>query len=312
MDQAVVGAGGVGAQDEDAAEREGPGRPPRPPARAGVKWRSSSASPVAPGVGGQVDRREEGADGDRQRPDHRPRGVGPAGPDVAGGVALGHAPRGDPAEGGAEEEGREHRGDGERRPVGAAHPEAGRDLAEGEARPAQDDAERRQREGDEQRGEDRAVGRREGGPEDHQDEDQPDVVRLPDRPDGAVDERARRLRRAGRPRRSGPRSRRRSRRRRAGRRGSRRSSRMTAQASTALTRRPSGSRGAGSRQRLARPVGDRRVVEIALAPAPRHPADHEHRARRPGPRRARGSARARSTRPPRPASVTASSVRRIS
>ena len=52
------------------------------------------------------------------------------------------------------------------------------------------------------------------GPEHDQREDQPDVVRLPDRRHRVVDERARRGRRAARRRRSDPRTRRRSRRRR--------------------------------------------------------------------------------------------------
>jgi hypothetical protein len=61
---------------------------------------------------------------------------------------------------------------------------------EGEARPPEDDAERRDAERDEQRGHHGLEGDREARPQHHEHEDEPHVVRLPDRADGPVDERA--------------------------------------------------------------------------------------------------------------------------
>ncbi len=61
-------------------------------------------------------------------------------------------------------------------------------LVEGEAGPAQDDPERGEAERDEERGHDRLERGRESGPQNDEDEDQPDVVCLPHRPDRPVDE----------------------------------------------------------------------------------------------------------------------------
>ena len=66
-------------------------------------------------------------------------------------------------------------------------------LAEGEARPAQDDPDRRERERDVEGGHHRGERLGEAGPEEDEDEDQPDVVRLPDRRDRALDPVADRL-----------------------------------------------------------------------------------------------------------------------
>ena len=90
-------------------------------------------------------------------------------------------------------------------------------AAQREGAAAQDDPERREEQRDRERRGDRAERAREAGPEDDQDEDQPDVVGLPDRCHRALD-RARTARRARRRRRSGPRCRCRSPRRRAPRR----------------------------------------------------------------------------------------------
>jgi hypothetical protein len=98
----------------------------------------------------------------------------------------------DGADHGAHEERGQHRGAGEGRAEGAL--QAGRAdlLPEGEAGAAQHDPEQsepqRQRAGGHHCGE--RV--REGGPEHHQREDQPDVVGLPDRGDRLVDQPPRR------------------------------------------------------------------------------------------------------------------------
>ena len=87
--------------------------------------------------------------------------------------------------------------------------------------------------------------RREAGPQHHQHEDQPDVVGLPHRPDGVLDQVALPRARAGCRRRAGPRTRRRSRRRRTART---RSARRTSTPSTRLGERsstPAASRSTG-------------------------------------------------------------------
>ena len=66
-------------------------------------------------------------------------------------------------------------------------------LAEGEAGAAQDDPEGGQGERHVERRHHRAEGLREGGPEDDEDEDQPDVVGLPDGGQRALDQRPRPL-----------------------------------------------------------------------------------------------------------------------
>src|SRR5215216_1771714 len=64
---------------------------------------------------------------------------------------------------------------------------------ESESRAPQHDAEGSEAEWDEQGREDRGEGSRERGPENHQHEDQPDMVGLPDRPDRPVDQPSRPL-----------------------------------------------------------------------------------------------------------------------
>ena len=123
----------VGAQDQDPDRGEDAGHDAGAQRAAGEVALEVGVAEVA-GVDDQVDRGQVGADRDRERPDRDAARVEPARPEVAGGVAGRHAPRGDPAEHGAEEERRQHGRQGERGPVDAPHPEAGGDLAEGEAR----------------------------------------------------------------------------------------------------------------------------------------------------------------------------------
>ena len=107
---------------------------------------------------------------------------------VAGG---GDVAGGDRADHGAHEERGQHRGEGEGRAGQPPLAQALDRLAEGEAGAAQDDPQRRQRDRHVEGREDRAEGRREGGPEDDEDEDQPDVVGLPDGGQRALDQRPR-------------------------------------------------------------------------------------------------------------------------
>ena len=79
-----------------------------------------------------------------------------------------------------------------------------RDPMEGESRAAQHDPERGQAERDEQGRHDRREGLGERRPEHHEDEDQPHVVRLPDRPDRPGDQGSRALAALAAPGHQGP------------------------------------------------------------------------------------------------------------
>src|SRR5215211_1599157 len=132
--------------------------------------------------GGQVGHRRHGQDAS----DDRGR-VDPAVDRVAGLAAGWYAARGDAAGDGAHAVGHQHRGDGERSAEDPAFTGGGDHLAEGEADAAQDDAKGRDGEGHEQRQGDRGVGLGERGPQDDEDEDQPDVVGFPHRTDRTFD-----------------------------------------------------------------------------------------------------------------------------
>ena len=113
-------------------------------------------------------------------------GCEPGGEGVAG-ARRGDVAGGDRPDHGAHEERGDDRGEGEGRARGAALVQPFDRLAEGEARAAQDDPQHRQHQRHVEGGEDRAEGLGEGGPEDDEDEDQPDVVGLPDGGQRALD-----------------------------------------------------------------------------------------------------------------------------
>jgi hypothetical protein len=185
-EQAVEEARRIGPEDRDAGQRHHArreGGDPRPEAEVGHQV----VLPADPGLRGEEDGRDEGHDDHREHAAEQGRRVDPA----AEGVPVppcGYPARGDTARDGAQEEGHDHRGDGERRTgdpllVGAHH-----HLAEGETGAAHDDAQRRQPERDVERRRDRGERRRERRPEHHQAEDQPHVVGLPHRRERLVDE----------------------------------------------------------------------------------------------------------------------------
>src|SRR4051812_28987496 len=153
----------------------------------------------APGVAHEEDGGEVGAAGDEHRPDQQRQRLDPAGEGVAVACGGGGGGGARPAHRAHEERG-DQRGDREGRPHRPPLPQADQRLAEGEAGTAQDDPQRRQRDRHVQGGEDRAEGRGEGGPEDDEDEDQPDVVRLPDGGERALDRVPRPLAALGSPR----------------------------------------------------------------------------------------------------------------
>ena len=149
--------------------------------------------PEPAGVPDHVDGREVRAHGDREHPAEDGRRVDPAVPGIAGHASGGHPTGGDGTGDRAQAEGHEHGRRGERRPEVPLARRARHLLAEGEARPAEDDSERSDRQRDEQRERDRRERLGEGGPQHDETEDQPDVVRLPHRADGVADHRARHL-----------------------------------------------------------------------------------------------------------------------
>src|SRR4029453_18280259 len=88
----------------------------------------------------------------------------------------------------AKEERGDHRGGGEAGAEQPLEPQLGHGLAEGEGGTPQDHPERHRHQRDVQSRHDRGEGGREPGPEHHQDEDQPDMVGLPHRPDRVLDQ----------------------------------------------------------------------------------------------------------------------------
>ena len=145
----------------------------------------------AAGVADEEHRRQVRGRGDEERPDQQRERIQPARDGIAGGVADGHPARRDGADHGAHEERREQRREAEEALGEPTALESSRRLVEREPGAPQHDAERGEAERDEQRGEDRLERGRERRPEHHEDEDQPDVVGLPDRADRPVDQLAR-------------------------------------------------------------------------------------------------------------------------
>ena len=207
----------VGAQDEDAGDRDGARRDrgaDRPPPEVPDQLLVAEA----PGVpheehGGQVGDRRDG-----EHPAQHRRRVDPARPRVTRLTAGRHPTRRDPAGDRAHAVRDEDRRQRERGAEVAAVPRAHHRLAEGEPRTAQHDPDGRQGEGHEEGEHDRRVRLREPRPQEDEAEDQPHVVGFPHRPDRLVDQPPRALAARWRRRRRGPRSRRRSRPRRTARR----------------------------------------------------------------------------------------------
>ena len=131
-------------------------------------------------IGGEVDGAQIARRRDRERTDEDGGRIQPARDEVASRVADGDTTGGDGADDGAEGEGRQDRREREDPLDGSLRWLSVELPPQGVGRPTQDDADR----GDEQRhgerGHDRAEGDRIGGPADDEDEDQPDVIRLPD------------------------------------------------------------------------------------------------------------------------------------
>ena len=127
---------------------------------------------------------EEGAGHEREQ-------VDPAAHPVACRIADRHAAARDRADDRSQEERGQHRRRAEHGRGKGSAACAARGVLEREAGSSQDDPERSQAQRDEQRREDGLEGGREAGPQDHEHEDQPHVVRLPHRPDCPVDQRAR-------------------------------------------------------------------------------------------------------------------------
>src|SRR4029450_6685082 len=100
----------------------------------------------------------------------------------------GTPPGGDGAHDGPQEVRGDQGRQGERGAEEAPHRQGRDALAEGESRPAPDHPERRQRQGEIERGHDGGERAGERRPQDDQYEDQPDVVGLPHRADGVLDQ----------------------------------------------------------------------------------------------------------------------------
>ena len=138
------------------------------------------------GVGAEEDGGEVGGGRDGEDADQDRGRVEPARERVAGGVPDRDAARGDPADRGAERERGQDRGD---REDGVDRAQLARRRRAGAQRvggAAEDDPDRGDEERDRERRGDRAERDRVGGPDDGQHEDEPDVVRLPDRPHRVV------------------------------------------------------------------------------------------------------------------------------
>jgi hypothetical protein len=181
---------GVGAEHGQSGERHrqhrGAGHHGPPPE---VDDEVRLAEPA--GVAGEEHGRDERRRRDREHTEQQGRRVEPRGHRVAGAVADRDATGGDAADRRGEEERRDDRGQPEHPsvPPPAAGLQGG--LAQGEADAAQDDPEAAEDHGDPGGGDHGFEHRGEPGPGDDQDEDQPDVVGLPDRGHGAVHQRPR-------------------------------------------------------------------------------------------------------------------------
>ena len=135
--------------------------------------------------------REIGAGRHEERAGEKRERVEPARHRVACCIPDGHAATRDRPDHGAHEERRQQGRGAEhcRSQLSAAG--AARSVLERETGSSEDDPQRRETQRDEEGREDRLERRREARPKDDEDEDQPDVVRLPYRSDCPVDQRAR-------------------------------------------------------------------------------------------------------------------------
>ena len=182
----------IAVDDGQACERSGAGddgHDEGAPAERQLELGPADAN----GVGREVDGRQVCRRRHRDRAEDERRRVEPARDEVALGVADRDAARRDAADRRAEREGREDRGAGEEDLDPALLACAPCARAQGVGRAAQDDADPRDEERDGERRGDRAEGRRIGRPADHEHEDQPDVVGLPDGAHGVVGVLAQRL-----------------------------------------------------------------------------------------------------------------------
>ena len=141
----------------------------------------------------EVHRRQVGDDDEREHTTEDRRRVEPARPRIPGLAPRRHAAGGDATGDRTHAERHDHGPQRERGPEVAAVAGAEHGLAEGEARSAQHDPDRGDRQRDEQRQRDRGVRLGEPGPQQHEAEDQPHVVALPDGADRVVDHLARPL-----------------------------------------------------------------------------------------------------------------------
>ena len=188
--QPVEQVSGIGSQHEDAHDRHEP-RDHRGEDRAASEVGHHLLVGQATRVPDEVDGGEIGSHDHGEGSTEDGRRVDPAVPRIAGLPACGDAARGDAAHHRPQAVGHEHGRDGE---DGAELPPvAGADhgLVEREARASKHDAQRGDRQRHEQRERDRRVRLREAGPQHDEGEDEPDVVRLPDRGDRVIDHRAR-------------------------------------------------------------------------------------------------------------------------
>ena len=141
-------------------------------------------------IGDEERGRDKRRDQHPEDPDRDRRGVEPARPEAAFGVARRDAARRDAPEGGAEHERRDDRRDPERRCENALSARSLRHLAEREAGTANDDAHAGEDDRDVERSHDRAERLAERGPAHDGGEDEPDVVGFPHRSHCVVDEAA--------------------------------------------------------------------------------------------------------------------------
>jgi hypothetical protein len=137
-------------------------------------------------VGRQVHRGQVRGDGHGKHAHEERRPVHPARERVALRVADRHAARGDAADRGAEGERDDDRREREHQVDRAQLAPGPRPDAQSVGGAAQDDPDRRDEERHRERRHDRGERRRVARPADDEHEDQPDVIRLPDRPHGVV------------------------------------------------------------------------------------------------------------------------------
>src|SRR5262249_20694129 len=127
---------------------------------------------------------------DREHSAQRRGRVEPAGQDVATGITGGYPTGGDRTGDGTQEERRDHRGERERGTESTAQRQLRYRLAERECRTGRDHPEGGQGQRQVQGGGDGRERGREAGPEHHEYEAQPDVVRLPHRAERVLDQAA--------------------------------------------------------------------------------------------------------------------------